>query len=114
VAQLVKEGKAIAVCPEQMAGMPTPRPPAEQVDGRVISKDGTDMTAQFDRGAREALKMAQIAKCDKAILKSKSPSCGCGKVYDGTFTGTLIERDGVFARLLKLNGIEVVTEQSCG
>jgi uncharacterized protein YbbK (DUF523 family) len=107
---MVKEGKAIPVCPEQMGGLSTPRPPAEQREGRVFAKDGTDVTIQTDRGAHEAFKMAQIAGCDKAILKSKSPCCGCGKVYDGTFTGTLIEGDGVFTKLLKQNGIVVVTE----
>jgi len=110
VAQMVKEGEAIAVCPEQMAGMPVPRPPAEQREGRFIDKNGVDLTVQAERGALQALKMAQLAKCDKAILKSKSPSCGCGKVYDGTFTGTLIEGDGVFTRLLKQNGIQVSSQ----
>lgn len=112
VIELVKEGKAIPVCPEQLAGMPTPRPPAEQLDARIIAKDGTDVTLQYQRGAREALRIALIAKCDKAILKSNSPSCGCGKVYDGTFTGALIDGDGVLTQLLKQNGIEVVTEES--
>jgi len=110
VIDLVKEGKAIPVCPEQLAGMSTPRLPAEQLGARIIAKDGTDVTSQYQRGAREALRIALIAKCDKAILKSNSPSCGCGKVYDGTFSGTLVDGNGVFARLLKDNDIDVVTE----
>ncbi|MDD5096707.1 MAG: DUF523 domain-containing protein [Candidatus ainarchaeum sp.] len=110
VMELVASGKAIPVCPEQLGGLPTPRPPAEQKDGKVITKAGEDMTARFEHGANEALKIAKLAKCDEAILKSKSPSCGAGKVYDGTFSGNLVEGDGVFAKLLKENNIKVRTE----
>ena len=108
---MVAAGKAIPVCPEQLGGLPTPRPPAEQKDGRIITKTGEDMTAQFEHGAREALKIARLAKCDEAILKSHSPTCGAGKVYDGTFSGNLVEGDGVFAKLLKENSIKVRTEE---
>lgn len=111
VIQLVKEGKAIPVCPEQMAGLPTPRPPAERLGDKVVSEDGKDLTLQCQRGAMEALKIALIARCDQAIMKSKSPSCGCGKVYDGTFTRTLVYGDGVFTQLLKKSGISVSTEE---
>ncbi|MFH1637443.1 MAG: DUF523 domain-containing protein [Candidatus Woesearchaeota archaeon] len=110
VIELVKQGKAIPICPEQLGGLTTPRTPAEQKDNKVFTKNGEDVTTQFERGAEEALKIAKLANCDEAILKAKSPSCGSGKVYDGTFSGILIEGDGVFAKILKKNNIKVFTE----
>lgn len=110
VIELVKKGKAIPICPEQLGGLTTPRTAAEQKDNRVITKVGEDVTKEFKQGAEEGLKLAKMIKCKQAILRAKSPSCGCGKVYDGTFTKTLIKGDGVFAKLLKDNGIEVFTE----
>ncbi len=111
VIELVKQGKAIPVCPEQLAGLTTPRTPAEEKDGKIITKDGKDLTKEFQKGAQEALKIAKLSNCKEAILKSKSPTCGCGKVYDGSFSGNLIDRDGVFTRLLKENNIKVITEE---
>ncbi len=111
VIELVKQGKAIPVCPEQLGGLTTPRVSAEQKDGKIITKDGEDVSAEFEKGAIEALKIAQLAGCDEAILKSKSPSCGCGKVYDGSFSGGLINGDGVFTKILKDNNIKVLTEE---
>jgi uncharacterized protein YbbK (DUF523 family) len=108
--KLVGEGKAIPVCPEQLGGLPTPRACAEQKGNRVLTKDGKDVTKEFANGAEEGLKVAKLCGCKEAILKSKSPSCGCGRVYDGNFTGNLVEGDGVFTRLLKQNGIGVKTE----
>ncbi len=110
VIELVKQGKAIPVCPEQLGGLTTPRTPAEQKDNKVFTKDGEDVTFQFEKGAKEALKIAKLANCDEAILKSKSPSCGSGKIYDGTFSGKLIDGDGVFVKILKKNNIKVLTE----
>jgi len=110
VIDLVEKGEAIVVCPEQLGGLTTPRIPAEQRDNGVFTKDGKDVSIQFERGAKEALKIARLSHCDGAILKSKSPSCGSGKVYDGTFSGKLIDGDGVFASLLKKNGIKVITQ----
>ena len=110
VVDLVKQGKAIPVCPEQLGGLTTPRTPAEQKANKVFTKTGEDVTTQFERGAEEALKIALLANCDEAIIKSKSPSCGCGKVYDGTFSGNLIDDDGVFAKILKKNNIKVYSE----
>jgi uncharacterized protein YbbK (DUF523 family) len=111
VIDLVKEGKAIPVCPEQLGGLTTPRIPCEQKGNKVFAKDGKDMTDFFEKGAEEALKIAKLTGCKEAILKSKSPSCGSGRVYDGTFSGKLIEGDGVFAKLLKKNNIKVLTEE---
>jgi uncharacterized protein YbbK (DUF523 family) len=110
VIYLVKRGEAIPVCPEQLGGLTTPRIPAEQKGNKVFAKTGDDLTAQFKSGAREALKIALLASCDEAILKSKSPSCGSGKIYDGTFTRKLIDGDGVFAKILKKNKIKVSSE----
>jgi len=107
----VKEGKALPVCPEQLGGLPTPREPAEQKGNRVFTKDGKDVTGAYVKGAEEALRLAKLANCEEAILKARSPSCGCDKVYDGTFTKTLIEGDGVFAKMLKENGIKVVSDE---
>jgi len=107
VAELVRDGKAIMVCPEQLGGLGTPRVPAEIKDNRVITKTGIDVTEAFVRGADEVLNICKKYHCRKAILKSNSPSCGCGKIYDGNFTGTLIEGNGITAALLMKNGMEV-------
>jgi len=157
VIKLVRQGKAIPICPEQLGGLPTPRVAAERVGNKlprskscistvqgkptrysgppaggpekfvslspsppvggsasrnkVLRKDGVDVTKEFSKGAKEALRIAKLVGCKKAILKARSPSCGSGKVYDGTFSGTLIDGDGVCAELFKKNGIEVVTEE---
>ena len=111
VVHLVAEGKAIPVCPEQLGGLTTPRAPAEQKGNSVIRKDGIEVTEAFHRGAQEALRLAKLVGAKSAILKARSPSCGSGKIYDGSFTGTLIDGNGVFAELCKNNGIEVITEE---
>ena len=111
VIELVKKGQAIPVCPEQLGGLPTPRIASEQKGNKVFNKEGKDLTKEFEKGAQEALNIAKIAGCKEAILKSKSPSCGFGLIYDGSFTGTLIKGDGVFAELLKANNIKVMTEE---
>lgn len=111
VIELVKQGKAIPVCPEQLGGLPTPRIPAEQKGDKVFNKEGKDVTSEFENGAKETLKIAQRFDCKEAILKFKSPSCGSGKIYDGTFSKRLIDGDGVTAALLKKNGIKVISEE---
>ncbi len=100
----------IAVCPEVDGGLPVPRPPAERVSYYIINKEGNDVTAEYTRGAEIALRAALENNCKIAILKAKSPSCGKGKIYDGTFTKTLIDGNGVTAELLQKNGIAVYTE----
>jgi uncharacterized protein YbbK (DUF523 family) len=97
-------------CPEQLGGLPTPRLPAEITAGRVIRKDGIDVTSAFERGACEALELARLVGARTAILKARSPSCGCGKIYDGSFTGRLVDGNGVFAVLCLKERIEVRTE----
>jgi uncharacterized protein YbbK (DUF523 family) len=115
IAELVRQGRAIPVCPEQMGGLSTPRSPCEIVrsgDGgiKVMSRDGRDCTREFRIGAEKTLAIAKAHGIKKAILKSKSPSCGCGQVYDGTFSGKLTEGHGITARLLMDHQIEVFTE----
>ncbi len=100
----------VPVCPEQMGGLSTPRTPAERRGNLVVTAAGTDVTEQYERGAEQTLKLAEQFGCRAALLKEKSPSCGCGRIYDGTFSGTLTGGDGVTARLLLEHGIEVFGE----
>ena len=98
------------VCPEVDGGLPTPRAPAECVGSYIINNEGTDVTKEYVRGAELALKTALENNCNVAILKAKSPSCGKGMIYDGSFSRTLTEGNGVTADLLIKNGITVYTE----
>lgn len=107
VLDLVRAGKALPVCPEQLGGLPTPRDPAEMIAGKVVTVTGKDVTENYLSGATQAAKLAKLAGCEKAYLKSLSPSCGLGRIYDGTFTRTTTEGDGVFAAMLKDMGIQV-------
>ena len=107
VVELVRAGKAIPVCPEQLGGLPTPRTSCEIREGRVVDADGRDRTEAFRRGARAVLQIAQTYGATEALLQSRSPSCGSGRIYDGSFTKMLTAGDGVTARLLKENGIQV-------
>ena len=100
----------IPICPEVDGGLPTPRTPSERVGDKVLMRDGKDVTENYRRGADEALRKAKEFGCNIAILKARSPSCGSGKIYDGSFSGNLTDRDGVCAELLKKNGISVFTE----
>ncbi len=108
VIELVRAGKAIPVCPEQIGGLPTPRPPCEISSGRVVDKTGTDRTESFLRGAEAVLNLAKAYGATQALLQNRSPSCGSGWIYDGTFSKTLVQGDGITARLLAENGIQVI------
>ena len=110
VIQLSKKEILIPVCPEQLGGLPTPREPSEQKGKKVITKSGKDVTKNFENGAKQVLKLAKLFDIKEAILKQRSPSCGSGQIYDGTFTGTIIKGDGVTTTLLKKNGIKVISE----
>ncbi|MBS7647640.1 MAG: DUF523 domain-containing protein [Candidatus Bathyarchaeia archaeon] len=112
VVRLLRTEVLIPVCPEQLGGLPTPREPAEIIRKKVVTKSGHDVTENFTRGARETLKIAKLFGVKEAILKQGSPSCGCGKIHDGTFSGRIIEGDGVTAALLKKHGIKVITEEN--
>lgn len=109
--RLVTSGQAVLVCPELLGGLPIPRPAAEIVGGRVISFTGQDVTASYQKGAAIALQMTLASGCNSAILKARSPSCGSGQVYDGSFSNQLIPGDGIFAMQLKAGGIRVQTEE---
>ena len=110
--ELLKDHELVPVCPEQLGGLSTPRPPCElQGDGRVISKLGDDKSAEFARGAAETLNIYKLTGCQAALLKARSPSCGKGTIYDGSFSGTLKPGSGVLARLLADEGIPVYTEE---
>ncbi|MDI3284499.1 DUF523 domain-containing protein [Polyangium sp. 15x6] len=121
VLELLREGRAVLVCPEAEGGLGIPRPPAETVGGdgndvlsgraRVLTDAGDDVTPQYLAGARIAVERARAAGCRLAILKARSPSCGCGAVFDGTFSRTLREGDGVTAAALLREGIEVITDE---
>ncbi|HHU69921.1 MAG TPA: DUF523 domain-containing protein [Thermoanaerobacterales bacterium] len=121
IAGLVKKGLAIPFCPEQLGGLPTPRLPSEIVEGtggdvldglaKVINKEGEDVTENFIRGAQQSLKLANMYGIKTAILKSKSPSCGYGEIYDGSFRRILIKGNGVTASLFDRNSIKVLTEK---
>jgi uncharacterized protein YbbK (DUF523 family) len=116
LAAAVRQGKheLVPVCPEVYGGLPTPRPPAERFGKSVVTQDGTDVTPAYQRGAEAALALGKLYGCEAAILQSKSPSCGCGFIYDGSFAHKNVPGDGVTAALLKANGIAVYSEQSCG
>jgi uncharacterized protein YbbK (DUF523 family) len=100
----------VPFCPEIYGGLPTPRVPSERVGDEVYMKDGTRVTDNFKKGASEALKLCHDLGIRKAILNAKSPSCGKGEIYDGSFEGRLTSGDGVCAELLMKNGISVYTE----
>ena len=100
----------IPVCPEELGGLPTPRIPAEIVGDKILRADGADVTGEYILGAKLAYTYAAENGCTLAILKSKSPSCGKGEIYDGTYTRTLIIGNGILTDLLLKNNIEVYTE----
>ena len=108
VSEFIKGHEVIPVCPEVLGGLPTPRESSEIVKGVVRHKDGTSVDEEFRRGAELALRIVQDNEVDLVILQSRSPSCGVKNVYDGSFSGTLIPGQGVFARLLTEKNIKVI------
>jgi uncharacterized protein YbbK (DUF523 family) len=111
VVALLKNEILIPVCPEQLGGLPTPREPAEIVGNKVITRSGRDVTENFIRGALETLRIAKLFNVNEAILKQGSPSCGFGRIYDGTFSGKTKEGEGITAALLRRHGIKIITEE---
>ena len=118
--ELLRRGEVLPVCPEQLGGLPTPRPAAEIVggsgedvlDGRahVVTRDGTDVTENYLRGASEVLRLAKLVSAEQVILKERSPSCASTQIYDGTFTGTLRDGCGVTTALLRREGFTVLSD----
>lgn len=100
------------VCPEVLGGLPTPRPAAEvQPDGTVVNGRGDDVTDAYRRGAAAAVELARAVGAERAVLKARSPSCGCHEIYDGTFTRTRVAGEGVTARALRQAGLRVESEE---
>ena len=110
IAKLMEKHHLVPVCPEIYGGLSTPREPSERVGDRVLSKAKQDVTAEFARGAQETLALARLYGCKYAVLKERSPSCGFGEIYDGTFSGALIPGSGVAAELLSVHGVTVLGE----
>lgn len=107
--------EVILICPEEMGGLETPRPPAEIISYdplRVINKRGEEVTLPFKRGADVVCLLAKYHQVDMAILKARSPSCGYGQIYDGSFTHTLVGGDGVTSHALKKMGVTIFTEET--
>ncbi|MDE7260695.1 MAG: DUF523 domain-containing protein, partial [Oscillospiraceae bacterium] len=108
VERLKETFELVPICPEQMGGLPTPRTPSERVGDRVLTQDGADVTDAFRLGAERALETARAHGVKRAVLQERSPSCGCGMIYDGAFSGTLVPGDGVTAAALRENGVTVI------
>ncbi len=102
----------VAICPECFGGLKIPREPSEIKNGRVYSKSGEDVTEKFVSGAEKSLYIAEECFCDTAILKARSPSCGFGEIYDGSFSSSLVRGNGITAQLLYENGIRIYTEET--
>ena len=116
VKEIADRSNVTLVCPEELAGLPVPRVPSEIMrnengEVRVYSKDGEDLTEAFIKGAEKALKIAKESDAALAVMKQRSPSCGCGQIYDGSFTGKVIPGNGVAAELFMKNGIRVISEE---
>lgn len=110
IGALAERYHLIPVCPEQLGGLPTPRTPAERAGNRVMTRDSRDVTEAYRNGAEQVLQLARLLGCRAAVLKERSPSCGSGTIYDGTFSGSFRAGDGVTAELLRENGIRVYGE----
>jgi len=107
VLELVRQGRALPLCPEQLGGLPTPRSPFELLRGCALDRDGNDITPAMLHGVEEAMHLVRLAGCTRAILKSRSPSCGFGIIYDGTFSGVQVAGNGLFAERLHREGLTV-------
>lgn len=114
VEQVLEGQTVVSVCPEVAGGLGVPRPPAEIVDDRVLREDGTDVTAEYEAGVQVCMAVVEKYSVTRAILKARSPACGCGTIYNGQFNGTIISGDGLLARALKARGIPCETEESVG
>ena len=114
VERLRERFEIVPVCPEQLGGLPTPRVPSERVGERVLTREGQDVTEAFRQGAERTLDIARTEGTVRAVLQVRSPSCGCGMIYDGTFSGTLVPGKGVTAELLEKNGVKVYDSTRTG
>lgn len=112
VYKLISKHNLLPICPEQLGGLSTPRKPVELLNGRAMDKEKNDYTEQFRKGSDEVLKIARLFDCTMAILKSNSPSCGFGKIYDGSFNRCIIDGTGITAAKLQENGIRIISENT--
>jgi uncharacterized protein YbbK (DUF523 family) len=110
IERLAENFEIIPVCPEIYGGLSTPRTPSERVGDKTLMKDGRDVTENYLRGAEAAYALCESLGCTLALLKERSPSCGKNKIYDGSFTGTLIDGEGVTAEYLRERGIKIFGE----
>lgn len=108
--ELKNKYNLIPICPEIYGGLKTPRNPAERVNDKVLTNNGEDVTDNYKKGAEEILKLAKFYDCKYAILKERSPSCGFGRIYDGTFSKTIKDGNGVTAELLAKNDVKIIGE----
>ena len=111
VMEYLKDKEYILICPEVTGGLPTPRVPSERVNDKVINKENIDVTHNFIIGASKTIEELKKQNIELVIVKSKSPSCGYKQIYDGSFTGTIIEGNGVFTELAVKNGLKILTEK---
>ena len=111
VIELYKKGEALPLCPETLGKLPVPRQPSEIINGKAMSKDGRDVTVNFEHGAQIALAKALASGARKAIVKSKSPSCGYQRIYDGSFSKKLCAGNGFWTEKLLKAGFEIYTEE---
>lgn len=114
LAALREKYELIPVCPETAGALPIPREPSERVGERVLSRSGRDVTAEYAKGADTAEALARRFGCAAALMKANSPSCGSGRIYDGTFSGALVSGDGTATERLRALGIPVYTESELG
>lgn len=110
IGELMELAELVPVCPEILGGLPTPRPPAERRGARVCTRDGGDVTQAYRRGAQECVRLAELYGAQLALLKERSPSCGAGEIYDGSFSGRRVPGSGVAAEELERRGVQVYGE----
>ncbi len=110
--KLREKYRLVPVCPEVLGGLTVPRAPCERLGGRVVNRVGADVTAAFQKGAEAALRIAEEQGCRRALLKARSPSCGSGGIYDGSFSGRLVPGDGVTAERLRAAGLEQLADET--
>ena len=110
LARLREKYQLVPVCPETAGGLPIPREPSERLGSSIIGKSGRDVTAEFDKGAETALTLARRFGCKAALMKERSPSCGSGTIYDGSFTGKDVPGDGVASERLRAAGVRLYGE----
>lgn len=108
VVDWLRDHEVVPVCPEVLAGMPVPRIPVELRGGRAVNKEGADVDAAYRAGVAQAVQRAKAERIELAVLKSRSPTCGVKQIYDGTFSGTLVDGQGLLAQALRENGFRVI------